>query len=90
MRYEDLVTRPAEELTRVGRLLGIDMQPVAEKLAAGTELHVGHMIAGNRVRLEGAVKLRPDLEWREKLSAEDQNAFWRRAGWLARSYGYRK
>jgi hypothetical protein len=90
MRYEDLVTRPEKELERVGRFLDIDMRPVSERLVQGKPLIVRHMIAGNRVRHEGAVRLKPDLEWREHLSHEDSRAFWRRAGWLARRYGYQK
>jgi hypothetical protein len=88
IRYEDLVLHPERELARVGSKLDLDLRPVAELLQSAAPLHVGHMIAGNRVRHQGAVKLSPDLEWREKLPLEDRRAFWRRAGWLARRYGY--
>ena len=40
------------------------------------------------MRLSGPVRLRPDLEWTEKLSDADARTFWLMAGWLARRYGY--
>jgi hypothetical protein len=88
LRYEDLVAQPRQELTRIGRLVGTDFGPVADRLIEGSAIQAGHMIAGNRVRLQGAIRLRPDLEWQEKLSAADRRSFWKRAGWLARRYGY--
>lgn len=88
VRYEDLVSDPDAELERIGRVLGIDFARVARGLVEGEPIAVGHTVAGNRVRMEGAIRLRPDLEWQEKLSVGDKRSFWRRAGWLARRYGY--
>lgn len=88
--YEDLVEHPQEQLGRIGRLIGVDFSSLAQRLLRGDSLTSGHMIAGNRVRHEGAIRLRPDLEWREKLPQEQRDVFWKRAGWLARRYGYAK
>jgi hypothetical protein len=90
LRYEDLVADPGPELQRIGRLLNLDLGPLAERLIGGNPLESGHTIAGNRVRHQGAVRLKPDFEWRDKLPASDRRQFWRRAGWLARRYGYVK
>jgi hypothetical protein len=86
--YEDLVSDPRAQLDRIGRLVDLDFNDVANRLLAGDPLRVGHLAAGNRVRNAEAIKLRPDLEWHEKLQADDRREFWRRAGWLAKRYGY--
>lgn len=88
VRYEDLIADPRGELAKIGRLVDLDFTDVAECLLAGDALKVNHPVAGNRVRHSGAVRLSPDLEWRERLPEEDRREFWRRAGWLAKRYGY--
>lgn len=88
VRYEDLVEKPSDALVPIGNMMGLDMAHLARDLASGEEMRVGHMIAGNRVRMSGAVRLKPDLEWKEKLCAEERQVFWKRAGWLARRYGF--
>jgi hypothetical protein len=90
LRYEDLMADPRAELRRVGELAGLDFGEVADQLIGGHALPVAHTVAGNRVRHSGAIKLQPDLEWREKLPSGDREEFWRRAGWVARRYGYAK
>lgn len=90
VRYEDFVVKPEHELARIGQLAGVDFSGLATRLVAGEPLHSGHMIAGNRVRHSGAIRLKPDLEWREKLPDDERRAFWKGAGWLARRYGYGK
>jgi hypothetical protein len=50
---------------------------------------VGHAVAGNRLRMAGAIRLKPDMEWAHKLSPRDKRIFWLLAGWLAKQYGYR-
>ena len=49
---------------------------------------VGHQIAGNRLRMQGAVRLRGDSEWTQAMPVADRDACWRLAGWYARRYGY--
>lgn len=88
VRYEDFVRAPSSVLERIGRITGFETLRLSEALANGQEMKVGHTIAGNRVRLQGTIRLRADLEWMEKLSPEDRTLFWQRAGWLAKKYGY--
>jgi Sulfotransferase family len=90
MRYEDLVHQPARELERIGSLIDADMTDLTHRILDGADLGVGHTVAGNRVRMGGAVRLRPDTEWQSRLPAGDRATFWRLAGWLAKCYGYSK
>lgn len=88
VRYEDFVGEPARELARIGALLGLETSELAHRVAAGEALDAGHTVAGNRMRLAGAVRLRPDDEWHARLSEQDRATFARHAGRLARRYGY--
>jgi hypothetical protein len=92
VRYEDLVTRPAEELRRIAALHGSsaasdDLPFLAD---GGIRPAATHTIAGSRIRHStGLMALRLDEEWRSRLPARD-----RRFVSLATSvsrwrYGYR-
>jgi hypothetical protein len=89
VRYEDLVSDPAGEMRRIGRLMGLNLDELARKAACGSPLAVGHTVAGNRLRMSGSVRLRPDVEWAEKLSTWDRFTCWAVSGWLWWVYGYR-
>lgn len=89
VRYEDFVTQPAQVLTDLGGWLGLDFEPVLTALNQGTALPVGHTIAGNRVRMAGQIRLKPDTEWQECMPARDRRIFELLAGWQLRQYGYR-
>ena len=62
LRYEDLRDRPAEELRRLGRNLGIDVGVPIEMLARGETLPAGHDIGGNDIRLEHGLRFDPAKE----------------------------
>jgi Sulfotransferase family len=47
MRFEDLCARPASELDRIGRVLGVDLSDLSSKAAGQEPLVVGHNIGGN-------------------------------------------
>ena len=66
LRYEDFRDRPADELRRLGRALGLDLGDVVERLERGETFPVGHMIGGNDVRLEGKVRFDPGKEKRRE------------------------
>jgi len=89
VRYEDLVSDPAGEIRRIGQLTGLNFGEVTRKVTCGAPLSVGHTVAGNRLRMSGSVRLRPDVEWVDKLSVWDRFTCWAVSGWLARTYGYR-
>ena len=95
LRYEDLVGETQASLTKLGGHLDLNTAELAAGLAGSgeredaRELAVGHMLAGNMVRMKGGgLRLRPDFAWREKLPERDRRTFWRIAGWLMRRYGY--
>lgn len=90
MRYEDFVVDPARELARIGDLVGADMEQVIDGIASGSEMAIGHTIAGNRMRLAGSVRLNPDVEWIDKMSPRDRWTCWLLAGPMLRRYGYRR
>lgn len=88
IRYEDLVSHPEGEIRRIGQLTGLNLGEIARKVACGAPLSVGHTVSGNRLRMSGSVRLRPDVEWVDKLSASDRFVCWAVSGWLSRRYGY--
>ena len=87
--YEQFVENPGAVLRRLEPLLDADLSALEVTLAAGEPLQVGHLAGGNQLRMARQVVLRPNEEWRQKLSRHDQQVFWRIAGRLAQRYGYR-
>jgi hypothetical protein len=90
IRYEDFVSDPRITLGRIGECCGLNLNSVADDVLAGRSIPVGHTIAGNRLRMAGSVRLKPDWEWLEKLSAADRSLCWRIAGSLLKHYGYER
>lgn len=91
LRYEDVVTRPAEELTRVAHLLGEDLSPQDLPFVRPTEveLHEAHTASGNPNRFDsGWVTLRLDEAWRENLPTQQRRVVEVITGPLRRVYGY--
>jgi hypothetical protein len=86
--YESFVERPEEVLHSIAAVADEDLSMVAEALVERRALDVGHNVGGNRLRMSGAVVLRPNMEWKARLSTRDQETFWRVAGLVARRYGY--
>lgn len=90
IRYEDFVSDPWGALEAVGALSGLDFGDVYQRLLSGGDFAVGHAVAGNRVRMEGNIRLRPDTAWKDKLPKRQRRVFWLIAGRMARRYGYRR
>ncbi len=90
VRYEELLANPEGTLTRVGEFLQMDMSGLVRAVVEEASLPIDHLIDANRLRFRPAVHLAADLEWRTKLPAKSQSAFWLVAGWLAQRYGYRR
>jgi len=91
LRYEDFATDPDAALVRLGRFVGEDLSGLlTPDRAIRQPAPVRHTPGGNRVRLMKEVQVRKDFGWMEHLPAKDRALFWLCAGWLARSYGYRR
>jgi hypothetical protein len=90
LRYEDLVTDPVKSLRDLEAVTESDSSSIGRQLAAAVPIVVGHVIAGNRMRLAGSLRLKPDTEWRHALPGVDRCICWVLAGWLLRRYGYRR
>lgn len=73
LRYEDFVAAPRETTRQVADFLGMAIPEEALPFTgpAEVELVTDHSVWGNPMRLQtGAVTLRPDEAWREKLPRE--------------------
>lgn len=88
VRYEDLISRPGETLKRIGALSGLDFSETIEALERDTTFAMEHVIAGNRVRMQGRFRLRLDESWKTGLSGADLRALALLTGFLRRRYGY--
>ena len=88
VRYEDFVSDPAGELVRIGDACGLDCSGLVRVLESGESFSVGHTVAGNRLRMAGQVRLKPDWDWIERLPESDRRTCWRLSGWLMKRYDY--
>jgi hypothetical protein len=88
VRYEDFAVRPEATLAAISRVTGVDFGKLAQSVAAGAAIPIGHPIAGNRLRMSGSVRLKADDEWTTKLSSHERSACWTLAGCLLEQYRY--
>lgn len=87
LHYKDLFKHPQEFFAQLGRALETEIDPLISVMRT-SRAQVGHLIAGNRVRLNQYVDLKFDEEWKSRLSERDRQVFWLIAGSLAEKYGY--
>ena len=88
LRYEDFVANPRESFGRILSLLGEEAEP---PLAGEREVKLGvsHTVSGNPNRFEtGAVALRRDEEWTQKMSDRDKKLVTALTFPLLKRYGY--
>lgn len=72
IRYEDLADTPLEVLDRLGNFLGIDVGEAKSRIAINETFETGHLIAGNRLRLDQRIVFRADLKWQSDMSVSRQ------------------
>jgi len=87
-RYEDLSTNCESVMRRIGEFLRYDFEEIIARVNSGGGLKVGCTYGGNRMRMNGSVRLRLDEDWKDHLSSGEQRTLWRMCGWLMRRYGY--
>ncbi len=87
-RYEDFVSQPQPQMERISHIVGLDYSAAVKALLSGDPIRVEHPIAGNRMRMNGSVILKPDWEWMNRLPAHDRTICWLTGGWLLLAYRY--
>lgn len=55
--HDELQNSPAACLLEIGRFINFDMSSVADRVRRAELLGVGHLVGGNRLRNEGAIRL---------------------------------
>jgi hypothetical protein len=84
VKYENLTADPGRELSRICAFIG---QPYeSQMLDFRSKVH--HITNGNDMRLERSAEVTPDIEWQQRLTADDRNYFERHGGALNRELGY--
>ena len=89
VRYEDFTLETLPVLQKIGDFIGVDFSNIQQAINQGEKLYFGHTIAGNRVRLQGELRLKFDQEWRYHLSPRDRRVTEIISGWLMARYGYK-
>ena len=90
LRYEDFIRDPATAVHNIGAFLDIDVEGLVQQINNDAYFQVGHQTGGNRVRLQGPIKLRkPNTQHNEsRLKLRQRLIFTLLAGWLNHHYGY--
>ncbi len=86
--YESLMSEPEAAMAGLGELCGLDLSAVARDISAGAPMASGHVMAGNRLRMGGQLRLAPDFEWQRRLPAKDRRLLDRLCRPLLARYGY--
>jgi len=88
LRYEDFASDTLQEALKIASFLDISPEPWLDVLAAKRPLENSHVVAGNRVRMQRQITIRPDTEWQSRLTGFEKALCWLLAGWKAHQYGY--
>lgn len=88
MRYEDFVAAPGGELQRVGDVVGLDYTSVTERIESGQTLPSAHILNGNRMRMDGGIRLKPDRAWETHLPSSSRLKVRLASEPMLRLYGY--
>jgi hypothetical protein len=84
------VADPATSTRKIAQLCGFDAERLVKRIDDGDYFRVGHRVGGNRVRLQGSVKI--DRKHKQAcgdlLKLNHRVLFALTGGWLHRHYGY--
>lgn len=58
VRYEELVSEPTMQVTRIAEWAGVDPRMARERLDSNAVLEIGHIVTGNRLRKEKNLRFR--------------------------------
>lgn len=76
LHYEELGSRPIEALGRIGRFLGRDLGPSMQKVSHNKWLGIGHIVTGNRIRLEGKIRFRSSADTERLAGRRERLVAW--------------
>ena len=68
VRYEHFIEKPHAVLDEISKFLALDLTEVKERISTNSDFSVGHIVGGNRLKNDGAIKFRQDLEWRKRFT----------------------
>ena len=88
LRYEDFVADPQATLSRLWDFVGEPAPSLDFLQSSSLHLHPGHTVAGNPVRFQSEVQIKPDLEWQEKMLPKDRRLVTALTFPLLLRYGY--
>jgi hypothetical protein len=83
VRYEDFAADPQAMLDQISAFVGLPPAPVPDVLDA-----TQHHILGNRIRLQGTLKVSVDEKWRRELTEADLAQSLAIAGEMNARFGY--
>lgn len=88
--YEELVNRPRESLFRIGEHIGEEWRDLSFfRGAHAVYLGANHTVSGNPERFQrGVVRIRPDVEWQEKMARSQKFVVTALTWPLLLNYGY--
>ncbi len=66
LRYEDIVSDPSSQISRIENFIKIDTKDLVDLVEANADFNPGHGVAGNRMRRKGSIHLNKDEEWKTK------------------------
>ena len=85
LRYEDVAADPVNGLRRIASLAGIALDP---RDFEDGEFNPAHQVAGNRLRMQKAIRIRSDDSWQKEMPEGKQKLLTRACGFLLARYGY--
>lgn len=93
LRYEDFVENPVQVLKHVSDWWDIDLGQsilTARKVMGGVSIQIPvmHQLAGNRMRFDTELSIRPDYAWKRALDPKTNNLVKFMTGSLMKRYGY--
>jgi Sulfotransferase family len=88
LRYEDLSEAPEAAIAKIESFLSLDYSDLRERLLHRELFSASHQLAGNRLRMQGPISVRPDTSWVTEMPPRKQRLFQVLCGPLQWRYGY--
>lgn len=76
VRYEDFIENPIGTLNKIEAWGGLNLEQVKGKIFENQWLGIGHIVTGNRLRLQGKVKFQPNMPITTQLPLMQKPLIW--------------